>query len=74
MYYECKSCNLLIEEEDVGTATDSSEAWGHIVTDEWNVCPVCGEAVKEFFGTEVDEDDRRIYKPYFRKSNAMVLR
>lgn len=46
MYY-CKCCKKIIEEDEVEVYKEPSEAWGHIVYEEFLLCPYCGDVVSD---------------------------
>ena len=47
MYYYCKDCKAKYDEDEVNVYEEPSEAWGHIVYEEFLLCPKCGESVSE---------------------------
>ena len=53
--YYCSECEKVIDEEEVDTWKEPSEAWGQIVYEEFLVCPFCGEPVGEYYG-EIEDD------------------
>ena len=62
MMYYCESCRLKIHEDDVDTGEEYYEGWGHEFTEEYLVCPLCGEGVVDY---EKGVHRGRIYKPLF---------
>lgn len=55
MEYYCSECKKVIDEEEVDTWEEPTEAWGHTVYEEWLVCPYCREPVSEYYG-ELEDD------------------
>ena len=54
MRFYCNGCNSVISEEDVKIHREPSEAWGHIVYEEYYVCPYCENPAREYYGKDSD--------------------
>lgn len=64
--YCCKSCGILIREDDVTIEKEPmGEAWGRTQYVKWLLCPKCGENVDEFYGEEDEEDGLELFQPMF---------
>ena len=56
MDYICEECGEVFKEDQVAEHNEPSEAWGHIVYENWVVCPICGEPLAEYYGGDEDDD------------------
>lgn len=54
--YICTECGKVFNEDQVAEHNEPSEAWGHIVYENWVVCPICGEPLAEYYGGDEDDD------------------
>ena len=54
--YICTECGHICDEDHVEKQYETSEAWGRTVTEEWIVCPICGESVVPYMGGDEDDD------------------
>ena len=57
MTFYCKDCEMIVREEDVVIEKQWSEAWGHPVYEEFQLCPNCGEQLREYFPWEHEDED-----------------
>lgn len=56
----CDYCKMIIRDEDVVHYEEVSEAWGRPVSEDWRVCPKCGEPVSEYIDQDGEEYENEL--------------
>ena len=55
--YKCNGCGEILNEDQIELHEEFSQAWGRTVSEEWWVCPICGESVAEYTEDDDGEDN-----------------
>ena len=62
MKYWCENCKEVIDEKDLESYEEPSEAWGRIVYEKFWTCPNCGDVPVEYDNQDKTCEDCVLYR------------